>query len=537
MNILSRNRLRLMPLWLLLCATALFAQTKPDINRYSSGQLPTSRLNAPGIAGLCLQTDGAGGVSIGTCSAGGGSGTVTTFSAGNLSPLFTATVTNPTTTPSLAFTLSNITGHKFLGNNTSGTAAPTFIQPATTDLADFSPTAPTTSGKVPIFDQPSGTYIPGDPLVQGLVSDGSTTAENPVAIGGYDTAGTPGLHRATFINGAPGGTEYGIVTRNIPSGTQAVSGSVSVSNFPATQAVSGTVAATQSGTWTVQPGNTANTTAWKVDGSAVTQPVSVAATVNVQGAKTNNNAAPGATNIGTLPGIANAASPSFTEGNQGALSFDLKGNLRVNGRPPDVVGCYQVNGRTSTYSGLSAGAPLFSFRWGDATHLAIINHVKVQVIATVAATTAGQAEREIIIARSFTASDTGGTAVTLTGNNQKLRTSFGTSLVTDMRFGTTITAGTRTLDANPIASAVAWLPLNMTGVDIGCSGASPTGAVWSCVSSSGYIDLLNTSNNQDYPLILAQNEGFIVRVGKDAMPAGATQQTYVTAAWCEVNSY
>lgn len=38
--------------------------------------------------------------------------------------------------------------------------------------------------------------------------------------------------------------------------------------------VDGTVAATQSGVWTVQPGNTANTTAWKVDGSAVTQPVS-----------------------------------------------------------------------------------------------------------------------------------------------------------------------------------------------------------------------------------------------------------------------
>lgn len=36
----------------------------------------------------------------------------------------------------------------------------------------------------------------------------------------------------------------------------------------------GKVAATQSGTWTVQPGNTANTTAWKVDGSAVTQPIS-----------------------------------------------------------------------------------------------------------------------------------------------------------------------------------------------------------------------------------------------------------------------
>src|SRR6266516_1357757 len=35
-----------------------------------------------------------------------------------------------------------------------------------------------------------------------------------------------------------------------------------------------TLLVAESGTWTVQPGNTANTTAWKVDGSAVTQPVS-----------------------------------------------------------------------------------------------------------------------------------------------------------------------------------------------------------------------------------------------------------------------
>ena len=59
-----------------------------------------------------------------------------------------------------------------------------------------------------------------------------------------------------------------------------VSGTVTTGGLTDTQLratpvpVSGTVAATQSGTWTVQPGNTANTTAWKVDGSAVTQPVS-----------------------------------------------------------------------------------------------------------------------------------------------------------------------------------------------------------------------------------------------------------------------
>jgi hypothetical protein len=44
--------------------------------------------------------------------------------------------------------------------------------------------------------------------------------------------------------------------------------------------VNSSIPVTQSGTWTVQPGNTANTTAWKVDGSAVTQPVSGTVTAN-----------------------------------------------------------------------------------------------------------------------------------------------------------------------------------------------------------------------------------------------------------------
>lgn len=74
-----------------------------------------------------------------------------------------------------------------------------------------------------------------------------------------------------------------VAVSNFPA-TQPVSGTVAVSNFPATQPVSGTVtatgpltdgqlratpvpvsgtlAATQSGTWTVQPGNTPNTSAW-----------------------------------------------------------------------------------------------------------------------------------------------------------------------------------------------------------------------------------------------------------------------------------
>lgn len=49
----------------------------------------------------------------------------------------------------------------------------------------------------------------------------------------------------------------------------------------------------------------------------------------VAGNKTNNNAAPAAIQLGVLPTIANAAAPSWTEGNQVLESSDLSGNQRV----------------------------------------------------------------------------------------------------------------------------------------------------------------------------------------------------------------
>lgn len=66
-----------------------------------------------------------------------------------------------------------------------------------------------------------------------------------------------------------------------------------------------------------------------------TQPVSGTVTITpsgtqtVAGAKTNNNAAPGATNIGALPAVANAAAPTQTEGNLVALRATLSGDLAV----------------------------------------------------------------------------------------------------------------------------------------------------------------------------------------------------------------
>jgi len=49
----------------------------------------------------------------------------------------------------------------------------------------------------------------------------------------------------------------------------------------------------------------------------------------VVGTKTNNNAAPSTTNVGALTAVANAAQPSWTEGNLVSASVNLKGSLRA----------------------------------------------------------------------------------------------------------------------------------------------------------------------------------------------------------------
>lgn len=312
------------------CCMQCQPQSQIDLVSRTRGNLPVARI-VPGVAGQCLTTDVSGNTVWATCAAGGGgSGTVTSFSAANLSPLFTSSVATATTTPALSFTLSNFAAHSFFGNNTGASAAPAAVQPKSTDLADFSATAPTSSGKIPIFDQPSGTYIPGDPLVQGLVADSSTTAENPVTIGGYDTAGTPALHRATFINGNPAGTEYGQIVRNIPSGTQ----TVSVSNFPATQPVSGTVTANIQANASVnlnQVGGTALSAANVVDAANAAFKVNCVTGCTSGGSFTDNTAFTASTTAeSNIGGVFNDGLTAVTSGNAAAARITNNRALHTN---------------------------------------------------------------------------------------------------------------------------------------------------------------------------------------------------------------
>lgn len=97
---------------------------------------------------------------------GSGSGTVTSFNAGNLSPLFISSVANSATTPALTFSLSNAAANTVFGNNTGSPTAPAyfgFIPPITKAavasnwLTGFDSTAGLFTASQPTYSDISGT--------------------------------------------------------------------------------------------------------------------------------------------------------------------------------------------------------------------------------------------------------------------------------------------------------------------------------------------------------------------------------------------
>ena len=81
-----------------------------------------------------------------------------------------------------------------------------------------------------------------------------------------------------------------------------------------TQPVSGTVTANQGGTWTVQPGNTANTTAWLVTGTGGTFPATQSGTWTVQhGATGINHGLKTITAAGTDEALAGSTAAKYVD--------------------------------------------------------------------------------------------------------------------------------------------------------------------------------------------------------------------------------
>ena len=191
--------------------------------------------------------------------------------------------------------------------------------------------------------------------------------------------------------------------------------------------------------------------------------------------------------------------------------------LRTVSLPRDVgvLGAYaasSTNGATVMTAGLAANSEILQFRWTDATRVATIRSVRFDM-GSVVAFVAGQLLISLTIARAFTVAGSGGAALVMTGNNNKKRTTFGTSLVGEIRGATTaaLGAGTKTLDANPLGSF---------------SFAAPTTV--GPIITNQYLWTRDTSD--ECPLILAANEGLVVRA---TVPGTGTWYFGVDIEWTE----
>jgi hypothetical protein len=196
--------------------------------------------------------------------------------------------------------------------------------------------------------------------------------------------------------------------------------------------------------------------------------------------------------------------------------------LRVQQMPVEFgsLGIYKKSLLSGTMAaGLAGNAVVYSWRWGDATRLGVVQKVTLDGLSgSATAFTAGFGKVDMMIGRSFTASNTGGTAGTLTGNNSKLRTGMGTTLLTDVRIASTaaLAGGTVTLDTDPVGQ------ISLTfGVVVSVQYANTT-------------ILFGEDVGPEHPLVFAQNEGFQLRA---TVPATGTWQFGVSCRWAEVTAF
>jgi uncharacterized membrane protein/co-chaperonin GroES (HSP10) len=131
---------------------------------------------------------------------------------------------------------------------------------------------------------------------------------------------------ADVISTAPTGTEGAIVTRNIPSGTQTVSGTLT--SVPSgTQTVTGTVTLSSQ---TVTIG--ATTVTQPVSGTVTNVPSGTQTVTGTVSTNAETNIAPGSAPTRALVagGVYNVTPPAPTNGQTLALQLDASGNLDIN---------------------------------------------------------------------------------------------------------------------------------------------------------------------------------------------------------------
>lgn len=204
--------------------------------------------------------------------------------------------------------------------------------------------------------------------------------------------------------------------------------------------------------------------------------------------------------------------------------------IRVTNRPINygTLGYYRAGALSGTIAAaLAANSEVFQWRWPDASNLGLLYKVQVSAGANAAATAAAITGFRLTAARSWTVAGSGGTRLTMTGNNAKLRTSMGTTLTNDIGIASTgaLTAGTKTLDSTDLGV-----------VSIGILTGAITVQISGNILNAGDGILLDADGEGFHPFVAAQNEGVVVRSGV-IFPAGMTWQLGVHCVWAEAAAF
>jgi hypothetical protein len=198
-------------------------------------------------------------------------------------------------------------------------------------------------------------------------------------------------------------------------------------------------------------------------------------------------------------------------------------------KPTDhgALGHYRVSVITGTLAAaLAANAQLFQFKWTDATRFAVITSLEAY-FTTLTRFTAGTITDfglDAFIARSFAAGG-GGTTLTLTGDNQNVRTNMGASLA-QINVSTTaaLTAAT-TLDAHPFEQSNGGHGSQEVPSVTVPNREPARPLIYKCRMEAG-----------EHPIVLAQNEGIVVR-NRIVWPAAGTGSWVFKIQWAEVTAF
>lgn len=179
----------------------------------------------------------------------------------------------------------------------------------------------------------------------------------------------------------------------------------------------------------------------------------------------------------------------------------------LNSDVSSVLGSYAIacaSGAVTTVAAATATAgELFSMQY-TGTNFALLRKVSMISTVTTAFGTAQEVGYDLIVARSYTVAATGGTTVTVSTNNNKLATSSSaTTAMGDVRVATTgaLTAGTMTIDANPLTSTSYWA----TAI-----GSQLVATLWDA-KTSWVTSAIQPPAPALPPIVLATNEGILIR--------------------------